>query len=84
MPQLQTRMFTLRMTDEQCTRFRQLTNEAARLHGISANSHVLVALGLLPLELAKADANRHGKRGRASTTVAHSKADTPSCNHELS
>jgi len=62
--ELQSRMFTLRLTQSQHERFVELANKAHAELGLSCNTWVLTVLGLISEEEAQALTKRSGSRSR--------------------
>jgi hypothetical protein len=62
--EMQTRMFTLRLTPSQHERFVELANKAQTELKLSCNTWVLTRLGLITDQEAKALTERLGLRGR--------------------
>lgn len=82
-PEMQTRMFTLRLTPTQHARFVELASQARIDSGLSCNTWVLVQLGLLTKDEAIELSRKLGLRGRKLANPSTSNSGVQPCDSAL-
>lgn len=82
-PQIQNRMFTLRLTGSQHAKFVEMANKARVDEGFSCNTWVLVQLGLITKDEAISISQRLGLRGRKLSIPSSSNSGVQSCESAL-